>query len=109
MMFRLELRGAIAEVGEMSTLLALDEFTRQAHRWLDANAASTRSGASSASWGEGADDVSVFHDLTHEQEIALLERAMAWQQRKFDAGYGAIAWPREFGGAGLTEAHELAF
>jgi alkylation response protein AidB-like acyl-CoA dehydrogenase len=93
----------------MSTLLALDEFTRQAHRWLDAHATPAPSVGSSASWGEGADDVSVFHDLTHEQEVALLERAMAWQQRKFDAGYGAITWSPEFGGSGLTEAHELAF
>ena len=26
---------------------------------------------------------------------------MTWQQTKFDAGYGAISWPDEFGGAGL--------
>ena len=44
-----------------------------------------------------------------DEERALLDRAMAWQQDKFDAGYGAITWPAEYGGAGLTGAHERAF
>ena len=59
--------------------------------------------------GEGSDDVSVFHSLSFEQEQALLQRAMAWQQDKFDAGYGAITWPEELGGAGLGVEHERVF
>ena len=38
-----------------------------------------------------------------EEERDLLTRAMAWQQEKFDAGYGALTWPVEHGGAGLDE------
>ena len=34
---------------------------------------------------------------------------MTWQQTKFDAGYGAISWPEEFGGAGLPVEYERAF
>ncbi len=34
---------------------------------------------------------------------------MAWQRRKFDAGYGAITWPVEHGGAGLPQTYERAF
>ena len=34
---------------------------------------------------------------------------MAWQRRKFDAGYGAITWPVELGGAGLGVEHLDAF
>ena len=52
-------------------------------------------------WGAGCDDVSVFHDLSYEEEGDLLRKAMQWQQVKCDAGYGAIAWPAEYGGAGL--------
>ena len=37
-------------------------------------------------WGEGSDDLSVFHRLSFAQERALLDRAMAWQQEKYDAG-----------------------
>ncbi len=63
----------------------------------------------SGGWGEGSDDVSVFHRLDFEEERALLERAMAWQQTKFDAGYGAITWPVEHGGASLGSDYERAF
>ena len=34
---------------------------------------------------------------------------MVWQRRKFDAGYGAICWPVEHGGAGLPPEYEHAF
>jgi alkylation response protein AidB-like acyl-CoA dehydrogenase len=54
-------------------------------------------------------DVSVFHDLSHEAEAALIARWMAWQKHKYAAGYGAIAWPGAFGGAGLSAAHQQVF
>src|SRR5579859_6246486 len=60
-------------------------------------------------WGTGSDDVSVFHDLSFEAEGELLRRAMKWQQVKCDAGYGAITWPVEYGGAGLPATYEDAF
>jgi alkylation response protein AidB-like acyl-CoA dehydrogenase len=60
-------------------------------------------------WGAGSDDVSVFHDLSFEDEGDLLRKAMDWQQVKCDAGYGAISWPAEYGGAGLPAAYEDVF
>jgi alkylation response protein AidB-like acyl-CoA dehydrogenase len=60
-------------------------------------------------WGVGSDDVSVFHNLSFEAEGELLHRAMKWQQVKCDAGYGAITWPVEYGGAGLPAAYEDVF
>jgi alkylation response protein AidB-like acyl-CoA dehydrogenase len=60
-------------------------------------------------WGEGSDDVSVFHDLTFEEERPLLDRLMAWHHERFDAGYGAITWPAEYGGAGLSADHERVY
>ena len=56
-------------------------------------------------WGEGSDDVSVFHALSHDEELALIRRGMAWQAEKYAAGYGAIPWPEAYGGAGLTDEH----
>ena len=53
--------------------------------------------------------MSVFHNLAHDEERALIERAAAWQQAKAERGYHAIAWPEEYGGLGLTRAHERAF
>jgi alkylation response protein AidB-like acyl-CoA dehydrogenase len=65
--------------------------------------------AATLPWGAGSDDVSVFHDLSFEGERDLLDRAMKWQQAKCDAGYGAITWPTEYGGAGLPMAYEDVF
>jgi alkylation response protein AidB-like acyl-CoA dehydrogenase len=87
----------------------LAAFIDAARAWLDDHAdpidASTRAGT----WGMGDDGVEVFHDMTPEQEHALLDGAMAWQRDKFDAGYGAITWPVELGGAGLSDDHRAAF
>src|SRR5580698_2038893 len=56
----------------------------------------------------GLGSVAVFDNLTFEQEREQLAAAAAWQRAKLAAGYGAITWPPEFGGAGLTPAYEEA-
>jgi len=91
----------------MTALPSVETFAGAARRWLAVRL--PLAGPDHLSWGEGSDDVSVFHRLSFSEEKALLERAMAWQQEKYDAGYGAISWPAECGGAGLTAAHEQAF
>jgi alkylation response protein AidB-like acyl-CoA dehydrogenase len=83
------------------------QFAAAARNWLAARLPAA--GPEQRAWGEGSDDVSVFHRLPAAQERALLAAAMAWQQEKYDAGYGAITWPAEYGGAGLSDAHERAF
>ena len=32
---------------------------------------------------------------------------LAWQRRKYDAGYGAISWPKAHGGAGLSLVQQM--
>jgi alkylation response protein AidB-like acyl-CoA dehydrogenase len=83
-------------------------FRAAASAWLTEHA-EPRPASTDRRWGEGADDVSVFHDLTDDDERALLGRAMTWQCEKFDGGYGAILWPTEHGGAGLPAIFEEAF
>ena len=89
------------------TSVDLHDFTVAARAWLKANA-SPRVEAS-ADWGVGSEDVSVFRDLSEAEEHEYLDRLMAWQRLKFDAGYGAIDWPLELGGAGLPAEFERAF
>ncbi|MFO7591054.1 MAG: acyl-CoA dehydrogenase family protein [Acidimicrobiia bacterium] len=60
-------------------------------------------------WGEGEFSTAVFHNLTEDEQRAMLERASTYQKEKCDAGYGAIAWPVEYGGSGLPRAFERAF
>src|SRR6266545_2126041 len=92
---------------QSSRRMDLATFTDQARRWLDEHAEVAPTEA--AEWGVGDDGVEVFHCLADEEERALLCRAMAWQRVKFDAGYGALTWPKELGGAGLSDEYAAAF
>jgi acyl-CoA dehydrogenase len=53
--------------------------------------------------------VAVFHNLSTGEELAILRANQAWQQAKDDAGYAAIGWPQEWGGAGLSPEHARVF
>ncbi|MCW1382728.1 acyl-CoA dehydrogenase family protein [Novosphingobium sp. KCTC 2891] len=44
--------------------------------------------------------------LSVEEDLAYGRRYMA---RKYDAGFGGINWPKEYGGQGLTHTHKLIF
>ena len=79
----------------------LADFTETARKWF-AGHLPPRGDAAARS-------VAIFHDLSHDQERALLERIQEWLRTKFDAGYGALSWPSEHGGAGLSALHEEAF
>jgi alkylation response protein AidB-like acyl-CoA dehydrogenase len=85
------------------------EFVAEAEAWLAERLEPRRRSGRDGSWGSGDVDVSVFHDLSPADEGALIERAAAWQQAKAERGYHAISWPEEYGGLGLTRAHDRAF
>ncbi|GAB3571314.1 acyl-CoA dehydrogenase family protein [Amycolatopsis endophytica] len=79
----------------------LAEFTETARAWLSRHLALRQDGARRS--------VAVFHDLPFDEERALIARIQEWTRIRFDAGYGALSWPAEHGGAGLTPLHEEAF
>jgi alkylation response protein AidB-like acyl-CoA dehydrogenase len=83
----------------------LDAFLADARAWLD-DVATPRT---AHAWGEGSDSVAVFESWTAEQERAETDRIRAYEQAKFDAGFGAITWPAEHGGRDLPVAYLLAF
>lgn len=84
----------------MST--TLEDFRAAAHAWLAEQCPPDTQ-------DRGTDDVAVFHSLPAAAERALIVEAGAWQRRKVEAGFGAIDWPEDLGGAGLTPAHARAF
>ena len=69
-------------------------------------AAERRRGAAGA---PARERVALFPDLTPEEEQAELAAARAWRQERFDAGFGWLSGPAEYGGAGLSAAHERAY
>ncbi|WP_419930763.1 acyl-CoA dehydrogenase family protein [Candidatus Poriferisodalis sp.] len=93
----------------------VEEFTAQAADWLRRHAdpkpaAATPNGnTDQIAWGEGSFSVSVFHDMSFDEESDLLERLRSWNQLKATQGYHAVRWPVAQGGLGLSAAHARAY
>ncbi|WP_429426027.1 acyl-CoA dehydrogenase family protein [Nocardia sp. GAS34] len=83
----------------------LGQFIEQATSWL----ASVAAPRTESPWGSGSDSVAVFENWTEAQERAETERVCAYERAKFDAGWGALNWPRGYGGRELPLSHVLAF
>lgn len=87
------------------TLPSIDEFLGEAQAWLDTVASPRQAQA----YGEGSDTVAVFENWTAEEERAETDVIRAYEQRKFDAGFGPLTWSEQYGGRNLPMAHQLAF
>jgi len=90
------------------TDITVEAFEQQARDFLEANA-SRKELDKKFVWGEGSDKVAVFEEKNKDDERVDVQRACAWRQKKFDAGFGWIQGPTPYGGAGLTAAHERAY
>ncbi|MGW6458330.1 acyl-CoA dehydrogenase family protein [Streptomyces sp. NPDC055078] len=87
---------------------SLEEYLEAAGAWLRAHA-EPRGTSGELEWGKGPDGVFLFRDTSPEEDQAGIDALKRWQRTKFDAGYGAIGWPVEYGGAGLPRAYEEGF
>ncbi|HVW33056.1 MAG TPA: acyl-CoA dehydrogenase family protein [Acidimicrobiia bacterium] len=85
-------------------MITTEEFRAEATAFLDANA--KRKVETSSAWGEGSDDVSILKERTPEEDAVILAEAKAWRARIFDAGFGWISGPEEYGGRGLPKSYE---
>ena len=83
----------------------LATFTGEARDWIATRA--TR--RTETAWGHGDDSVAVFENWTAEEERARTDEIIAYEQAKFDAGWGALTWPEHYGGRALPLSYELAF
>jgi acyl-CoA dehydrogenase len=91
----------------MTEAISLEDFTTEAKAFLDANA-SARSEEKFV-WGEGSDAVGVLDEKTPEEERAELAAAKEWKAKEFDAGFGWITGPEEYGGRALPAGHERTY
>ena len=91
----------------MADAITVEEFETEARAFLEANA-EPRVEVQRA-WGEGSDQVSLLPERTLDEELAELEQARAWAQKRFDAGFGWITGPMQYGGRGLTRDHQRAY
>ena len=92
----------------MSNTVSVEEFASQARSFLERHA-ERKEAAKTFVWGEGSDNVAMFEERSREAEMEVLKRAKEWQATRFDNGFGWITGPTQYGGAGLTPAHERAY
>jgi acyl-CoA dehydrogenase len=85
-----------------------EAFADEARAFLDANA-KRREVEQKQEWGKGSDNVSLFAEKTPEEELAEVERAKAWRNQVFDAGFGWITGPSAYGGRELPSSYERIY
>jgi acyl-CoA dehydrogenase len=88
--------------------LSIDEFRAEATAFLDANA-EPRDTDQRFVWGEGDDDLALFEEVDPEAEQRQLAEAKAWRAKRFDAGFGYISGPVQYGGRELPAAYDRAY
>jgi acyl-CoA dehydrogenase len=88
---------------------SMDEFAAEVRAFLDASAPRRPGPAQAVAWGEGADQIAYFSTDPPDVDRANADRARRWQRRRFDARLGWITGPVEFGGRGLSTAHDLVY
>jgi alkylation response protein AidB-like acyl-CoA dehydrogenase len=86
--------------------MSVAEFRAQANGWLSSVA--QRVPVEDA-WGSGNDSVAVFENWTEAEEREHTAAISAWERQRFDAGWGALSWPAEYGGRGLPKHYEQIF
>src|SRR3954447_2007143 len=85
-----------------ATELSDDEreaFTQEATAFLEANAERRAAANEKVTWGEGP-EVARMGGREDGEEDDRLAAARAWRARVFDAGFGWLGGPVEYGGAG---------
>lgn len=60
-------------------------------------------------WGKGDDRVGVLEEKSPDEEAMELAEAKAFKASEFDAGFGWITGPAEYGGSGLSTGYERAY
>ncbi len=77
--------------------ISVEDFRQRARTWLEANLEKRPPGEA----------VSLFARRDRTPGAMAVERAI--QRKIYDGGFAGITWPKEYGGQGLTIAHERAF
>ena len=78
---------------------SVEDFAARARAWLAEHMPRARD-------GHGRDDAGSSAD---ERELARIARCRELQRTLFDGGFAGICVPRDYGGQGLTAAHQSAF
>ncbi|MFF5324644.1 MULTISPECIES: acyl-CoA dehydrogenase family protein [Janibacter] len=86
----------------------MSAFTAEVRAFLD-GASSRRTDQDDVAWGVGDDRITYFGDESPDESARHVAAARAWQRTRYDAGFGWITGPEEFGGRGLSAVHDLVY
>jgi alkylation response protein AidB-like acyl-CoA dehydrogenase len=84
-----------------------EDFRAEAQSFLEQNAQPKP--PEKLVFGEGSDEVSVLPERTPEQDAREVAAAKEWAGKVFDAGFGWITGPTEYGGRGLTGTYQRIY
>jgi alkylation response protein AidB-like acyl-CoA dehydrogenase len=88
--------------------ITLDAFQAEVTGFLEANA--VRKEAEKAFvWGQGNDNVAMFEEKSRDKEMEDVRAAQAWRAARYDAGFGWITGPIEYGGRELPNTYQRAY
>ncbi len=88
-------------------MISESEFRADATSFLDDHSEPRRE--EKFEWGKGSDRVGLLEEKTPEEEAAELRAAKAWKALEYDAGFGWITGPSEYGGRELPPAYDRAY
>ncbi len=88
--------GAAIEVSEGERSAFIEEATA----FLEANAERRHTSTEEFRWGEGADELRLMGGREDGSEDERLAAARVWRAKVFDAGFGWLGGPVEYGGGG---------
>jgi alkylation response protein AidB-like acyl-CoA dehydrogenase len=88
--------------------ITLEQFESEAQAFLGANA-TKKAAERKFVWGEGSDKVAMFEERSRTDERNDLHCACEWRRKKYDAGFGWITGPTEYGGRALPGAYEKSY
>ena len=89
-------------------MVTVEELIKEARAFLDSNA-ELKKEAAAFQWGVGPDDLPGVGQFSRTPDSPETLAAKQWAARRFDAGFGWIDGPTEFGGRGLTSEHAKAY
>jgi alkylation response protein AidB-like acyl-CoA dehydrogenase len=82
--------------------ISVEQFAAEARAWLAANMPAADPSAGHFFFADAS-------SRTDERELARIDRCRELQRLLFDGGFAGICVPQEYGGRGLTPAHQFAF
>ncbi len=92
-----------------ASVTSIDELLAEARAFLDATCTLRNESDQKFVWGEGSDRVNILEEVDPAEASVQLADAKRYAAARFDAGFGWIDGPVEYGGRGLTLEHARAY